>query len=98
MRVQERDYDAQKMCRKLNSFYTTSTNDRVSASTTLSYMTSAKIESCKGTSEVFILHWQYQIRVHETLVTTDSHFSEHQKRIMLENVVASVEPLRNTKD
>ena len=45
-----------------------------------------------------MLHWQDQIRVHETLVPTDSQFSEYQKRIMLENTVASVGPLRSIKD
>ena len=37
-------YDAQSMCQKLNSFCTESNNARVSASTTLSHVTSAKIE------------------------------------------------------
>ena len=41
----ERDYDAQRLHRKFNSFYTESTDARVSSSTTLSYITSAKIES-----------------------------------------------------
>ena len=45
-----------------------------------------------------MLHWQDQIRVHETLVPTDSHFSKHQKRIVLEKSVAFVGPLRSIKD
>ena len=44
VREHERDYDGQRVCRKLNSFYTESTNARLSASTTLSYITSAKID------------------------------------------------------
>ena len=44
-----------------------------------------------------MLHSQDQIPVHEILVPDDSHFSEHQKRIMLKNVVASVGPLRAIK-
>ena len=57
VREQERDYDSQSVHRKLNSFHTKSTNARVSASTTLICITSAKIESWKGTSEAFILYW-----------------------------------------
>ena len=45
-----------------------------------------------------MLHWKDQIRVHETLVPTDSHFYEHQERIMVENVASSVVPLRAMKD
>ena len=44
-REQEGDYNAQSLHQNLNSFYTKSTNSRVSESTTLSYITSAKIES-----------------------------------------------------
>ena len=39
-----------------------------------------------------MLHLQDQIRVYETFVPTEIHFSEHQKRIMLEKTVASVGP------
>ena len=45
-----------------------------------------------------MLHWSDHIRVYETLAPTDSHFSEHQKRTMIENEVASVGPLRSVKD
>ena len=77
LRDYERYYDAQSVYRNLNPFYTESTNAHISTSATLSYITSAKIESWKGTSEAFILHWQDQVRVHETLVPNDSHFSDH---------------------
>ena len=45
MRGHESDYDAQSVHQKLSAFCTKSTNSRVSASTTLRCMTSAKIES-----------------------------------------------------
>ena len=45
-----------------------------------------------------MLHLSDHIRVYETLAPTDSHFSEHQKRMMLENVVSSVRNLRTIKD
>ena len=44
-REHEGDYNSQSVHQKLNSFCTESTNARISASTTLSYITSAKIES-----------------------------------------------------
>ena len=86
------------MYQNLNSLFNESTNARASASTPLSYITSSNTESLKGTKEAFILHWQDQIQVCETLVPTDSHFSEHQITIMLENSVTSVVPLRAMKD
>ena len=57
IREHEGDYDAQLICKKLSAFCTKSTTSRVSASTTLSCIMSAKIESWKGTTEAFILHW-----------------------------------------
>ena len=77
VREYENDYNAQSVHQKLRSFYTKSTNARVSASTTLRNITSAKIESWKGTVKTFILHSQDQIRLYEELVPTDSHFSDN---------------------
>ena len=45
VREHEGDYNYQSAHQKLDSFRTESTNYRVSASTTLSHVTSAKIES-----------------------------------------------------
>ena len=45
-----------------------------------------------------MLNWQDKIRVCEKLVPTDSHFSEHQKGIIIENVVDSIGPILATKD
>ena len=98
MREHEVDYNAQLVYKKLSAFCTKSTTACVSSLTTLSCITSAEIESWKGTAEAFILHCQGQIRFYDTLVPTDSHFSEHQKRFMLENAVASVAPLCAIKD
>ena len=56
VRENEGGYNSQSFYQKLNAFYTESTNARVSTSTALRYITSAKIESWKGTLEVFILH------------------------------------------
>ena len=64
----------------------------------LSYITSAKFDSWKGNTESFILNWQDQVRLYESLVDADSYFSENQNKIMLENAVASVKPLRSVKE
>ena len=43
------------------------------------------------------MHWKYQIRLCESLVPTMSHFFENQKKMLLKNTVASVNPLRAIK-
>ena len=60
-------------------------------------MASENFDSWKGATESFILNWQDQVRLHESLVDADSYFSENQKKILLENVVSSVKPLRSVK-
>lgn len=64
----------------------------------LSYITSAKFDSWKGTTEYLMLNWQDQVRLYESLVDEDSYFSENQKKILLENAVAPVKPMRLVKD
>ena len=44
-----------------------------------------------------MLNWQDQARFCELLVDPDGCFSENQMKILLENVVASVMPLRSVK-
>ena len=46
----EADFDAQEVYKKLVNFYTTSTKASMNAADTLSYITTAKIETWKGTS------------------------------------------------
>ena len=84
--------------KKLCGFYATSTGDRVSESNMLSYVTSAKFYSWKGTTKSFILNWKDQVLLHESLVEADRYFSENQKKILLENAVASIKPLHSAKD
>ena len=74
-------------------FHTTSAGARVSASETLSHITSAKFESWKATTESLILNWQDQVRMHESLVNSDSYFSVNQNKMLLENIVNLVKPL-----
>lgn len=98
VREHEKYFDAQMVYSKLHKYYATSVGARISASDMLSYMTSAKFDYWKGTTESFILNWHDQVRLRESLVDEDSYFSENQKKILLENAVAPVKSLRSVKD
>ena len=82
----------------MHVFYTTLVRARVSASEILSYITSVKFDSWKDTTESFILNWQDQVCLCESLVDNYSYFSENQKKILLQNSVDSVKSLRCVKD
>ena len=71
---------------------------RVSASDMLSHKTSEKCDSWKVTTEYFILNWQDQVFLHESLVDADRYFSEKQNKTLIENEVASIITLRSAKD
>ena len=45
-----------------------------------------------------MIQWEDQIRLCESLVPADRHFSENQKKLVLKNVVASVVSLSTAKD
>ena len=98
VREYEGDFDAQMVYAKLHKYYTASVGARISASDMLSYITSAKFDSWKGTTESFMFNRQDQVRLYESLVDEDSYFSENQKKILLENAVAPVKSLRSVKD
>ena len=55
-RDNEQNFNAQLVCNNLETFCTKFTIDRVTVSDTLSYSTSSKIESWKGTTESFVLN------------------------------------------
>ena len=61
----------------------------MNAADALSYITTAKIETWKGASESFVLHWQDQIRLHETLSATTRHLDDSLKLTLLQNAVHS---------
>ena len=99
VREHEDDFDAQSVYNKLKEYCTKSTKASLEASKLLSYITSARIDSSswKGSTEGFILHWQEQVRLYESLAPADK-FKDTQKRTMLENAVAPVKALRAVKD
>ena len=98
VREHEIDFNVQKVYKKLVNFYANSTAARVNASNSFNHATSAKIDSWKGVTEAFIMHWQDQTRQCESLVDDKSYFSDNQKKILLENTVASLQSLCATKD
>jgi len=52
----------------------------------------------KGSTYNFILHGQDQVHLYEKQVSATDHFSEGQKRVMLQNVVHPVMNLQNVKN
>ena len=92
-------YNAQRAYAELVEHHLHSTKASMGASDLLTYITSARLGNgtWTGTSEAFILHWQNQVRLYERLVPAADHFSDTQKRHMLENAVHPIAPLRHVK-
>ncbi len=99
VRDHEADYDAQKVYLKLVDHHLKSTKAMIDSSSVLSYITSVKLGSgmWNGTTEAFIINWENQVRLYERQVPMSDHFSDGQKRTMLENAVAPINELRQIK-
>ena len=100
IREHEADFDAQAVYQKLSEHHLRSTKAMIDSSSILSYITSIRLGTGEwhGTTEAFILHWQNQVRLYEHQVPITDHFSDGQKRIMLENAVAPIDELRQVKN
>ena len=100
IREHENDYDAQKVYQKLVDHHLKSTKAMIDSSSILSYITSVRLGSgvWKGTTEAFIIHWENQVRLYERQMPMTDHFSDGQKRTMLENAVAPIDELRQIKN
>ena len=100
VRAHEGDFDGRAVYNKLKEHHLKSTKAMIDSSTILSYITSARLGNgeWKGSTEGFILHWQDQVRLYERQVPISDHFSDGQKRIMLENAVHHVSELRQVKN
>ena len=57
VREHEHDFNSQEMCKELASFHTELTNAILNTTVMLSYATSAKINSWKGTTYSFNCHY-----------------------------------------
>ena len=88
--------NAQKIFTELCQDALRSTCASIDSSRILSYITSVRIGDSlwNGTSHSFVLHWQEQVRLYESLVDMASHFSPEQKMHMLQNAVHPHEELR----
>jgi len=88
----ETDFDAQKVYAKIVKYYLKATKASLDSSNLLSYITSAHHGSgvWKGSTYNFILHWQDQVCLYEKQVPATDHFSDGQKRVMLQNVIHPV--------
>jgi hypothetical protein len=97
----ETKFDAQEVYKRITDHHLKSTKAaRIESSTILSYITSVRLGSgdWNGTMEGFITHWTNQVRLYEQQVPTSDHFSDVQKRVMLENVVTPISELRQLKN
>ena len=99
VRSHENDYNAQEVYKKLLDHHLRSTKANIDSSAILSYITSAILGTgeWKGSTESFIVHWVDKVRVYERQAPTSDHFSDGQKRTMLENAVHGVDDLRRVK-
>ena len=99
VRRYESTYNAQLAYADLTAHHLKSTKAALSSTKILEYITSAKIGdgSWHGTAENFVLNWQEQVRLYERLVPSIDHFSDGQKRIMLQTAVHPLQELRQVK-
>jgi len=93
-------FDAQAIYAKLSAYALSSTQAKLRSTALLTYITSTRLggNNWTGTTHSFILHWQDQIRRYEDLIPSNGHFTDDQKRTMLENAVHKVAELRAVKN
>ena len=100
VREHEKDFDAQSVYIKLQAHHLKSTKAMINSSKILSYITSVRLGNVewKGSTESFVLNWINQVRLYERQVPLTDHFSDGQKRVMLENAVHDISELRQVKN
>jgi len=100
VRTYEEDLDAQQIFKELCEDALRLTRSSIDSSQILSYITSVRVGDGQwnGTTHGFILHWQEQVRLYESLVDTSAHFNTGQKLHMLQNVVHPLQDLQQVKN
>ena len=100
VRSHEATADAQTIFKDLCIDALKSTCSSIDSSRLLAYITSVKIGDghWNGTAHSFILHWQEQVQLYESLVDSAAHFNPEQKMHMLQNVVHPLQDLRQVKN
>ncbi|ACI65686.1 predicted protein [Phaeodactylum tricornutum CCAP 1055/1] len=92
------DFNAQEVFRKVVKHYTESASAKISSSTTLGYLTTAKYSSSwTGTAEGFILHWKNHLRIYNDTVPTGEQLPQQLCLSLLENAVHDIPELRQVK-
>jgi len=100
VRLYEKTANAQRIFEELCQDALRSTRSSIDSSRILSYITSVRIGDGQwnGSTHSFILHWQEQVRLYESLVDQTAHFNSGQKMHMLQNAVHPLQDLRNVKN
>ncbi len=100
VRSYESSTDAQKIFNDLCQDSLRSTHSSIDSLRLFSYITSVRIGDghWNRTSHSFVLHWQEQVWLYESLVDTTMHFSPEQKMHMLQNAVHPKDELRQVKN
>ena len=98
VRKYELTYNAQQVYKEISDHHFKSTKAALVSSDLLTYITGNRLGSdWKGTLGSYIVHWQEQVRLYESLVPSKDHFSDGQKRVMLQNAVNKVQELRRVQ-
>ena len=100
LQAYEDEADAQQIFKELCEDALQSTCSSIDSSRLLSYITSVRIGDghWNGSSHSFILHWQEQVRLYESLVDSSAHFNSGQKMHMLQNAVHPLQELHQVKN
>ena len=103
VRAHEKDFDAQKVYKKLKDFHLKSTRAKINSSKLLQDITNlsrkkficfAKVtdKDWKGSTCGFLLHWENQVRLYESQLDDKAdHFSQKIKRVLLERAFHPLE-------
>ena len=99
VREHEKDSDAQSIYQKMKEHCLKSTSAAIESARILAYISSVQIDdgSWKGGAQSFILHWQNQVRLYETMVASSRHYTDDHKQAMLESAVHPLPELRDVK-
>jgi hypothetical protein len=84
VRAHEADFDAHAVYLALADYASKSTKSSLEASHILSYITNTKLGdgTWKNTTQSFILHWQEQLRIYETLLYHSSRLWQMMSSIL----------------
>ena len=94
----EDTYGIQNAYKELCNNHCKSTKAALVSSDLLAYITGNRLGSdWKGTLSSYIVLWQEQVRLYESLVPSKNHFSDGQKRVMLQDAVNKVQELRQAQ-